>query len=64
MCIINIIISFSSVKHLKQRIYIHSSGCGRRREHQEGRLEGEARQHAGRHQGGEEDSPTLSQKGH
>ena len=53
-----------NLKHLKKQIRIYSLGRGCGREHQEGGLEGEARQHAGRNQRGQEDSATLSQEGH
>ena len=53
-----------NLKHLKKQIRIYSLGRGCGREHQEGGLEGEARQHAGRNQRGQEDSAALSQEGH
>ena len=40
------------------------SGRRRRHQHEEGRLEGKARQHPRRDQGGEEDQATLCQEGH
>ena len=51
-------------KHLTKQIQIYSLGRGRGREHQEGGLEGEARQHAGRDQRGQEDPAALRQEGH
>ena len=44
--------------------FFNFSGRGRRHQHEEGRLEGEARQHPRRDQGGEEHQATICQEGH
>ena len=44
--------------------FFNFSGRGRRHQHEEGRLEGEARQHPRRDQGGEEDQASLCQERH